>query len=66
MEIIEDILQSLDFEESRCKIKNAMDLANFILDRCGSNMFDSKTLTSKRLRFLEIFDESINDLVSAT
>ncbi|RMZ89162.1 hypothetical protein DV736_g3603, partial [Chaetothyriales sp. CBS 134916] len=63
-EVIENILLSLEYEDRRNKITNIFQLANFIVDRCGSNMFESTPSTPKQLRCLEIFDESINDLIN--
>ena len=66
MELIDHLIQSLSFDENRKKIKSILDLANFILDQCASNMFDARPSIARHMRCTELYGDSINDLVRAT
>ena len=63
-EVIDDLLDSLGIEAKRKNIQRVHDLATFIIDRCGSNMFHSDPVSESWFRHGEVLDGRINDIVS--
>ena len=62
-----DVLQSiveLLSGNQRQKIRTAWSLAEFIVDYCARNVFDSENMPEEDHQFLEFFSRSISDVVS--
>jgi hypothetical protein len=62
-DVLQNIIDLLNGNQGQ-KIRTAWSLAEFIVDYCTRNVFDSENMPDEEHQFLEFFSHSISNVVS--